>query len=186
MVGQGIAPTQAATWVVRASGKEKVTCPHCEEVLELGAALREDSPSIVCPCCEHESLLVRLTTVLHRAVRQPDELLELLGLEASTATTAAEPVVTTPEEVFSLAASRGSVLLLAMMWDAAEKAGSTRIEVSVAHLARRLRAERGVVRGWLKELVKLEAVRELSGPEERPRVWELLPIPSAGEEVGRG
>ncbi|MCX4244233.1 hypothetical protein [Paraliomyxa miuraensis] len=181
MVGQGIAPLQAATWVVRSCSKEKVTCPHCEEELELGSALREDSPSMVCPCCEHESLLVRMTTVLHRAVRQPEEVLELLGLE-----TTPTPAVMTPEEVFSLPASRGSVLLLAMMWNRAEQTGSTLVEISISKLARRLRAQRGVIRGWLKELAKHGAVRELSESDEPSRVWELLPIAGAGEEVGRG
>lgn len=156
-----------------------VTCPHCGETIALERAA-VGRVSVACPACAEESLLVRIVSVLHRAVRLSGELLtqlESLGQPVATS-------VRTPGAVYSLKVSRGAVVLLAMMWHRAEQTGSTKIESSVTSLARRLLTSREMVRRWIAELRAVDAIRELSSPEQRPRVWELLPVGSRGEEVG--
>lgn len=158
--------------------EQVVTCPHCREAIPLGMANGQaDRVSVACPHCEEPSLLVRVVSELHRAVRMPKGMLATLEREIVEAARP-EPAVRTPAEIYSLAVSRGAVVLLAMMWHHAEQTGSTRIESSVAQLARRLLTSRSMVRGWLGELGAVGVIREVSGPGQRPRVWELLPVPS--------
>ena len=159
-----------------------VACPCCGEsiALEQGDG-RAACVSVACPRCQQESLLVRVVSVLHRAVRLPGELLAQLVRELDGASRPAT-MLRTPIEVYSLPVSRGAVVLLAMMWHRAEQMGSTRIQSSVSQLSRRLLTSRGMVRTWLGELQAAGVVRELSSAGQRPRTWELLPVPR--KEVG--
>lgn len=171
--------------VVGTASEGSVSCPSCGETIGLeqgdGQAGRV---SVACPRCAEESLLVRVVSVLHRAVRFPAELMTQLGRELEAAARPVVPSVRTPAEVYSLPVSRGAVVLLAMMWHRAEQSGSTRIESSVAQLSRRLLTSRGMVRAWLGELQTAGVLREASSPGQRPRAWELLPVPR--KEAGHG
>jgi len=161
---------------------EVVTCPHCRAAIPLGKAERQPQRvAVACPQCEEPSLLVRVVSELHRAVRMPKGMLATLERELVEAARP-EPAVRTPAEIYALPVSRGAVVLLAMMWNRAEQTGSMMIESSVAQLARRLLTSRSMIRGWLGELQAAGVVREVSSAGQRPRVWELLPVP--GKEVG--
>ncbi len=168
--------------LVLSKGRDEVTCPHCRGAIPLAKA-RDQPPgvSVACPQCEEPSLLVRVVSELHRAVRMPKGMLATLERELVEAARP-EPAVRTPAEIYSLAVTRGAVVLLAMMWNRAEQTGSTRVESSVAQLARRLLTGRSMVRGWLGELQAAGVLREASSAGQRPRVWELLPVPR--KEVG--
>lgn len=169
--------------VVRGKGREEVvTCPHCRGAIPL--AKTENPPpgvSVACPHCEEPSLLVRVVSELHRAVLMPKGMLATLERELVEAARP-EPAVRTPAEIYALPVSRGAVVLLAMMWNRAEQTGSMQVESSVAELSRRLMTSRSMVRGWLGELQAARVVREVSSAGQRPRVWELLPVPR--KEVG--
>ena len=176
----------SACIVITARVEGEVTCPHCGgQIVLKGAGAQEKHLSVVCPHCEDESLLVRAVSVLHRAVRLPGEVMAQLRRDVEENVVEA-PALRTPMELFSLTASRGALVLLAMMWQQAERTGSIRVQSTVTLLSQRLLTSRGMVRRWLSELVEAGVVRELSTPEQRPRVWELLPIPPQGKEVGRG
>lgn len=174
-----------AAMLVSARGEDRVGCPHCGESIMLEAIEAEPGClAVACPHCEQKSLLVRLVSVLHRAVRWPGELLS--QLQGGDARARSGAVVRMPAEVFALPVSRGAVALLAMLWHRAERTGSMLVESSLTQMAQRQLSSRGTVRRQMIELVQAKAVRERlkNGKRTRPRRWELLPL--TGEEVSDG
>ena len=174
--------SEGAAMLVSTSAEDLVACPHCG--VDIVLEKLEPEPgclAVACPSCDQRSLLVRLVSVLHRAVRWPGELLaQLQDKEAEGR--ASESALRMPDEVFTLSVSRGAMALLAMLWQEAVRTGSTTIESSVSRLAQRLLSSRGVVRTWLIELEHAGVLQELldDGKRRRPRQWELLPLAGEG------
>ncbi|MEX1362688.1 MAG: hypothetical protein AB1Z98_06145 [Nannocystaceae bacterium] len=189
MVTNEIAMTPAGVlMLVSTTADDRVACPHCGLYIELGTV--EASPgamTMACPHCEERSLLVRLVSVLHRAVKLSGELWSQLGQEQARPR-AGVARLRTPSAVFSLRVSRGAVVLLAMLWHRAERTGSVTLEASMTQLARRLLTTRAMVRRWMKELVEAGALVEVTpdGRTRGDRRWELqrLPVPGAGRGSG--
>lgn len=183
MVTTEIALTpMGAAMLVSTSAEDCVACPHCGVGIVLKTIdSQPGSLAVQCPHCEGRSLLVRLVSVFHRAVRLSGELLAQLRGEPS-AQRAPPGSVRMPEQVYEQPVSRGALVLLTMMWRRAERENSMTIEASVSRLAQRLLSTRSVVRRWLGELEEAGAVRERldCGKRRRPRQWELLPL--AGKE----
>ncbi|MEM9453101.1 MAG: hypothetical protein AAGF11_02905, partial [Myxococcota bacterium] len=145
--------------LVSTTAEDSVACPHCGESIVLETVEAEPGClATACPHCGERSLLVRLVSILHRAVKWPAEL--LAGSDESEAD-AASAKLRTPDGIYGLPVSRGAVALLAMLWRQAEQAGSRVVEGSVARLARQQQSSRGSVRRWMTELVEAKALQEI-------------------------
>lgn len=178
MVSDELTVTPFGMMLVSSRAEDHVVCPHCGATIVLAEIQAE--PGILplaCPSCSSKSLLVRLVHVMHRAVRLPRELLfpaDGAGdAERSTATAMAERTIETPMWVFTAPVSKGAIVLLAMLWKRAEKAGSLAIEFSIAQLSRQLLSGRAVVRRWVGELANAGALREVASEHLQRRRWEL-------------